>query len=118
VAQIDQDPLVRDLRDRITAVDLAILEAVNRRVELVSQLREHKARSGYDFVDPAREERLLSHLVEMNPGPLSAEGLEELFKEVLDLTKRETAGAPGRLASSRRPGRLGRSQPRTSSDNQ
>ena len=41
------------------------------------------------FVDPEREEWMLSYLTRANRGPLSAEGLQEIFSEVLDLTKRE-----------------------------
>ena len=38
---------------------------------------------------PEREEWMLSYLLRANRGPLSAEGLRELFTEILDLTKRE-----------------------------
>ena len=83
------DPLVVELRAEITAADLEILEAVNRRIELVRRLREHKAAMGYDFLDKGREEALLATLEQANGGPLSAEGLRELHAELLDLTKRE-----------------------------
>jgi chorismate mutase len=86
---LERDPVVRDLRGRITAVDRAILAAVNERIELVRALREHKLAQGWDFVDKAREERLLAALAGENPGPLSEAGLRELFGGVLALTKRE-----------------------------
>jgi len=41
------------------------------------------------FVDPEREEWMLSYLSRANRGPLSGEGLNEIFGEILDLTKRE-----------------------------
>ncbi len=44
------------------------------------------------FVDPEREEWMLRYLTRANTGPLSDEGLRELFTTVLDLTKREVAG--------------------------
>lgn len=83
------DPRVRELREEITSTDLEIMGAVNRRIELVRQLREHKAAMGYDFLDKGREEALLAELERENGGPLSAEGLRELHAELLDLTKRE-----------------------------
>jgi chorismate mutase len=83
------DPVVRDLRGRITETDRAILAAVNRRIELVRELREHKLANGWEFVDKGREERLLAKLLDENPGPLSATSLRELFGNVLELTKRE-----------------------------
>ena len=87
----EHDPVVSDLRARITDADRAILAAVNERIELVRKLREHKLAQGWDFVDQGREERLLAALAGENPGPLSEGGLRGLFTEVLALTKREIA---------------------------
>jgi chorismate mutase len=83
------DPRVQKLRAEITSTDHEIVAAVNRRLELVHQLKEHKAAMGYDFLDKGREEALLAELQRENGGPLSAEGLRELHAELLDLTKRE-----------------------------
>jgi chorismate mutase len=44
-----------------------------------------------EFVDPDREAWMLQYLVRANRGPLSDEGLRELYQTVLDLTKREVA---------------------------
>lgn len=83
------DPVVRGLRDRISAVDQAIFAAVNRRLELVSELKRHKERRGYAFVDAERERALVEGQVAANRGPLSERGLRELYATLLDLTKRE-----------------------------
>jgi 3-deoxy-7-phosphoheptulonate synthase/chorismate mutase len=83
------DPHVQELRAEITSTDQEIVRAVNRRLELVRLLKEHKAAMGYDFLDKDREEALLAELERENGGPLSAEGLRELHAELLDLTKRE-----------------------------
>lgn len=85
----EHDPVVRELRGRVTQLDLAILATVNERIELVRELREHKLAQGWDFVDQGREERLLAELVAANPGPLTDAGLRELFVGLLALTKRE-----------------------------
>ncbi|HXV33164.1 MAG TPA: chorismate mutase [Gaiellaceae bacterium] len=85
----EHDPVVRELRERISAQDRAILAAVNARIGLVGELREHKLAQGWDFLDSGREERLLAALAGENPGPLSEEGLRELFTDLLALTKRE-----------------------------
>jgi chorismate mutase len=83
------DPRVQELRAKITSTDHEIVGAVNRRLELVRRLKEHKAAMGYDFLDKGREEALLAELERENGGPLSVEGLRELHAELLDLTKRE-----------------------------
>jgi chorismate mutase/prephenate dehydratase len=86
----DQDPVVRDYRGRIAAADLELLATVNRRIELVRALKEHKARAGHDFVDREQEQRLIDHLAGANPGPLSEDGLRALYQALLELVKRET----------------------------
>jgi chorismate mutase len=86
------DPTVKRLRDEISELDRSILDAVNGRLELVAALRRHKQEVGLPFLDPDRERQLLDDLASANGGPLSNEGLRELFSELLDLTKREVAG--------------------------
>ena len=88
-AEQNNDPLIRQLREQISDADRTIIEAVNVRLKLVSRLKEYKESRGMSFVDPEREEWMLSYLTRANRGPLSAEGLQEIFSEVLDLTKRE-----------------------------
>jgi chorismate mutase len=83
------DPRVQKLRAEITSTDREIVAAVNRRLELVRRLKEHKAAMGYDFLDKGREEALLAELERENGGPLSADGLRRLHAKLLDLTKRE-----------------------------
>ena len=86
----DQDPILRDFRAQIAAADVELIAAVNKRVELVRRLKEHKVASGIVFVDPAQEERLLDRLAATNPGPLSEDGLRALYQTLLELVKRET----------------------------
>ena len=79
------------LREQVTANDRAIVEAVNRRLELVAEIKRYKAEHGIEFLDPDREAWMLDDLRRTNDGgPLSDEGLERLFQELLDLSKRET----------------------------
>jgi len=85
------DPTIGRLRGEISEADRAILDAVNRRLELVSELRRYKTSQGIDFVDPEQERRLIDRLVEANAGPVSSDGLRELFGRLLELTKREVA---------------------------
>ena len=83
------DPRVQELRAEIASTDHEIVSAVNRRLELVRRLKEHKAAMGYSFLDKGREDELLAELERQNRGPLSAEGLRDLHAQLLELTKRE-----------------------------
>ena len=55
----------------------------------VASLKRYKEEHGIDFVDLAREEWMLQYLRRFNQGPLSREGLSELYHELLALMKRE-----------------------------
>src|ERR671910_2463753 len=88
----DKDPVVRQLREQISDNDLAIVNAVNRRLKLVKRLKEYKTSRGFEFIDQAREDWMLSYVTRANQGPLSPEGLREIYGALLDLTKREVAG--------------------------
>ena len=83
------DTDLEDLRAQVSEVDREIVEAINRRLELVRRIWEHKQRHGLGEVDPERERWLHEHLAAANRGPLSPEGLSEIYGAVLELTKRE-----------------------------
>lgn len=86
---MSEDPLIRQLREQISDTDRSIVEAMNMRLRLVARLKVYKESRGIGFLDPEREEWMLQYLQRANRGPLSGEGLQELFEEILDLTKRE-----------------------------
>lgn len=86
------DPVIKQLRERISDTDRAIVEAVNTRLKLVAQVKAYKESRGLAFLDPEREEWMLQYLMRANRGPLSSDGLRELFALILDLSKREVAG--------------------------
>jgi chorismate mutase len=85
----EQDPFIRQLREQISDNDRAFVEGINKRLKLVARLKSYKESRGLSFVDPEREEWMLQYLSRANRGPLSSEGLRELFEEILELTKRE-----------------------------
>ena len=89
MSEPDLDPTIRELRDEIAALDRAIVDAVNGRIELVARLKRYKDSQGIAFVDPEQERRMLDALAETNDGPLSSDGLRDLVNELLALTKRE-----------------------------
>ena len=83
------DSRITRFREQISDTDRAIVELVNKRLKLVAAIKDYKAGRGISFVDPDREQWMLTYLYRANRGPLSAAGLDELFREILDLTKRE-----------------------------
>ncbi len=88
-----RDALVRQMREQITDNDVKLVAAINKRLELVARLRGYKADQGMDFVDHTREAWMHQYMQSINRGPLSADGLREIYEEILELTKRETERA-------------------------
>jgi chorismate mutase len=87
-------PSLQELRDRIAAVDREVLDALNRRLELVARVQEHKQETGAPLIDAQREAELLQELTEANRGPLSARAVHSVFSAVLDVMKEEVRGTP------------------------
>jgi prephenate dehydrogenase len=79
------------LRSEISALDGRLLEVLNRRLELVTAVRDYKDTAGERWIDPEREAELLQALVEANGGPLSERGVRSIFSAVLDVLKQEVA---------------------------
>jgi chorismate mutase len=80
---------VARFRTEIGEVDRELLDAVNRRLELVRDLKRYKEEHGIAFLDPSREAELLDERVRQNQGPLSEAGVRAFFVELLALIKRE-----------------------------
>ena len=95
VARPSTDSVIQDYRRRIDEIDRGIVEALHRRVELVKELKAYKETQGLDFLDAAREERVLAQW-SGEGGPASPEGLREMGRTILEWTKREVArgGSP------------------------
>jgi chorismate mutase len=91
MSTVVDDPYVLQVRREISDLDRSLVELVNKRLDLVGKLKRYKDEHGIGFVDLAREEWMLQYLRRLNRGPLSDEGLAELYHELLDLTKREVS---------------------------
>jgi chorismate mutase/prephenate dehydratase len=89
----NDDPIVRQTREKISDVDRRIVEAINERLKLVQQLWRYKETRGIPVLSPDREEWMVTYLTRANRGPLSEDGLRQIYAEVLALTKRELGDA-------------------------
>jgi chorismate mutase len=83
------DRLIQELRSQISDNDRAIVRALNKRIELVARLKRYKESQGIEFVDPQQEEAVLRDLGRANRGPISQDGLRDLYTRILELTKKE-----------------------------
>jgi chorismate mutase / prephenate dehydratase len=88
-----RDHVIDRLRDEIADVDRRLVATINARLALVKKMRRYKEERGIPFLDPAREEWMLQYLKRANTGPLSSDGLTEVYVHVLALTKAELGHA-------------------------
>lgn len=73
------DELLR-LRQRIDAIDEHILKLVNERARLAQEIGRLKNGGAYR---PEREAQVIRRLLAANPGPLSAEAVMRLYRELM-----------------------------------
>lgn len=73
---------LKDLRRRLNAVNHDLLELLNKRAEIVQEVREYKERNAIEIFIPSREQEMLDGLVEANPGPFSDDMIRQLFREI------------------------------------
>ena len=92
------DPVIKQYREQISDNDLKILEALNKRIKLVKSLNDYKESQGIDFYDAAREEWIATFLSRANRGPISNEGLRDIYALILEVVKREVLGLEGKKA--------------------
>lgn len=91
MTEASTDPVVRNYREKISDNDLKILEALNKRLQLVKSLKDYKDAHGISFYDAAQEDWVVTYLSRANRGPLSNEGLREIYGLILRLIKDEAA---------------------------
>ena len=92
MTDLDNDAVIREVRDEIAAADRELVGLINRRVVLVQRMRARKEEIGAGYVDPAREQRMLDFVAGVNAGPVSQEGLAALYRRVVALCKHEVYG--------------------------
>jgi len=72
-----------NLRKQIDAVDLEIIERLNARVRLSSEVGKAKQKQGAHTYVPSREEIVFERLIAANPGPLTPTALKAIYREII-----------------------------------
>src|SRR3954454_585527 len=76
-----------ELRDRIDRIDTELVELLNDRARVSLEVGQVKGPDAPVFV-PEREAELLEHLSDSNSGPLSAEDLSSIYREIISSSRR------------------------------
>lgn len=84
------------LRAEIDALDVEIVELLNRRARLGLDAGRAKAHTGRPVADSEREREVLVRIAVANDGPLPQDALLALYRQLIETIKRleefETAG--------------------------
>src|ERR1700753_3913998 len=76
-------PALLALRVQIDALDRELLDALNRRAALAHEVGEVKKREGSVAFRPEREAQVIDGLKAANPGPLKAESVAPIWREIM-----------------------------------
>jgi chorismate mutase-like protein len=73
-----------DCRVRIDAIDIELLELLNRRTEIVEEIGRIKETLAIGIYEPKREEQVFANVLSHNAGPLPAEAVKRIFERIID----------------------------------
>jgi chorismate mutase/prephenate dehydratase len=74
---------LRNLRTQIDKLDLQILKLVNERASVAAEIGKLKNDHGSEVFTPAREEEVLTNVLEANKGPLDQQTVRAIFREIM-----------------------------------
>lgn len=77
------DARIAELRREIDRVNLQLLNALERRGQLVLRLMALKRELGSPAFDPAREQEMLDRLAGLTCGPFSATEIQRIFHVII-----------------------------------
>jgi 3-deoxy-7-phosphoheptulonate synthase/chorismate mutase len=77
---------IRKLRDKIDVINQQLLELLNERATIASEIGQLQSQIGSQIYDPQRESEMLQNLQFANKGPFSNETVKALFKEIFKAT--------------------------------
>jgi len=70
------------LRNQVVRINHQLLQVLNERAEIVSEITQVKVKEGIPTYVPEREQQMLEDLLQRNRGPFSDEAVCRLFKEI------------------------------------
>jgi chorismate mutase len=77
-----------DLRRRIDLLDEHLVRLLNARAACALEIGRLKRQRGMEINQPARELEVLTHVADVNTGPLDTPALRRLFERIIDEARR------------------------------
>src|SRR5699024_12452894 len=73
---------VENLREDLDALNLEILDLINKRAGIVKEIGEIKSKQSTQAFDPVRERDMINHIIDHNNGTFKNATIEHIFKEI------------------------------------
>jgi chorismate mutase/prephenate dehydratase len=74
---------IKSLRSSIDKLDAQILKTINERAGLAAEIGRIKVDNGTEVFNPAREEEVFQHVLQLNKGPLDEGTIRAVFREIM-----------------------------------
>ena len=78
---------LKNLRDELKKKDRMIVKLLNQRAEMSIEVGKIKNEHGFNVYDPSQESKVYDCLSEINDGPLPAEALKNIFREIVSASR-------------------------------
>ncbi|MGH7962830.1 MAG: prephenate dehydratase, partial [Candidatus Binatia bacterium] len=79
--------VLEPLREQIDRLDGQILALLNRRARLARRIGQAKRQDGAGVYVPERERQVLARLAKLNQGPLPAEAVRAIYREIISASR-------------------------------
>jgi chorismate mutase len=73
-----------EFRKTIDAIDLELLDLLNRRTRVVEEIGRTKESLAMPIYEPRREEDVFRNVTDHNHGPLTADAVKGIFERIID----------------------------------
>ncbi len=79
---------IRKYRQEIDKIDVELVRLLNNRATSATKIGHIKREYKAPVYVPSREEEVISHVREVNEGPLSHDAIRRLFERIIDESRR------------------------------
>ena len=74
---------LEEYRKEIDKIDKTLVDYLNKRAEIVSEIKKLKEKNGVSLYNAKREEKLMDNIVKYNKGPLYNGNIVQIFECIL-----------------------------------
>jgi chorismate mutase len=71
-------------RERVDAVDRQMIELLNERSKIVTEIGHIKGEAKLPIYEPKREDQVYANVAAHNHGPLSSDAAKRIFERIID----------------------------------